>query len=268
MIRSLINGIPRDQISILDRSLQFGDGLFETLAVVENRVCLWNLHMQRLQAGCKRLGIVAPDARLLYQEAIQLVADQQQAALKIVITRGASERGYKPAAAVPPTRILSLFSWDGPCSDPLRISVSSRRLGHNPDLAGIKHLNRLEQVLARMECAEDIQEALMLDVQGQVIEGIMSNLFIHKGQQLFTPLLDHCGVEGVTRKAVMDKAKDKDVEVITGNFTLDEVLQSDALYLTNSLGGIRFISGISGYDWKPCASFHPVLAEAAASIFR
>lgn len=267
MIRSLVNGIPRDQVSILDRGLQFGDGLFETLAVVDNKVCLWDRHMRRLQAGCKRLGIPAPDVQLLHQEAMQLVADERQAALKIVITRGASERGYKPAAGTSVTRIFSLFSWDGPCSDPLRISVSTRRLGHNPDLAGIKHLNRLEQVLARAECAEDVQDALMLDMQGHVIEGIMSNLFLHKGQQIFTPLLDRCGVEGVVRKLVLDVAQNKDIEVVSGDFTLDDVLQSDALYLSNALGGIRFVSGISGYGWKPKTSFHPVLAEAAASVF-
>ncbi len=267
MIRSLVNGIPQDQVSILDRGLQFGDGLFETLAVVENRLCLWNLHMHRLQTGCKRLGIAAPDTRLLHQEATRIVADEQQAALKIIVTRGASQRGYKPAAGASPTRILSLFSWDGPCSDLLRISVSTRHLGHHPDLAGIKHLNRLEQVLARMECAEGIEEALMQDVQGRVIEGIMSNLFLHQGQQLLTPMLDQCGVEGVVRKLILDVAKDKDCEIITGDFTLDNVLQSDALYLTSALGGIRFVSEIAGHDWKPGASFHPLLAEAATGVF-
>jgi len=267
LIRSLVNGIPRDQVSILDRGLQFGDGLFETLAVVDNKVCLWGRHMRRLQAGCKRLGIPAPDASLLHQEAMQLVMDERQAALKITITRGASERGYKPAAGASPTRIFSLFSWDGPCSDPLRVSVSTRRLGHNPDLAGIKHLNRLEQVLARAECVENVQDALMLDMQGHVIEGIMSNLFLQKGQQIFTPLLDRCGVEGVVRKLVLDVAKNQDAEVVSGDFTLDDVFQSDALYLTNALGGIRFVSEISGHDWKPKTSFHPVLAEAATSVF-
>ncbi|WP_456417437.1 aminodeoxychorismate lyase [Thiolapillus sp.] len=267
MIRSLLNGIPRDQLSVLDRGLQFGDGLFETLAIVENNLCLWDQHMQRLQAGCARLGIAAPDCRLLRQEATRLVADQRQAALKIIITRGVSERGYKPATAASPTRILSLSSWDGPCSDPLRVSVSHRRLGWNPDLAGIKHLNRLEQVLARMDCAEDVQEALMLDMQDQVVEGIMSNLFFHKRQQLFTPSLDQCGVEGVVRKLVLAMAKDRDIEIITGRFTLDEVLQSDALYLTSALGGIRFVSEITGHDWKPKTSFHPFLAEVAERVF-
>ncbi len=267
MIRSLVNGIPRDQVSILDRGLQFGDGLFETLAVVDNKVCLWERHMRRLQAGCNRLGIPAPDLPLLHQEAMQLVMDERQAALKIVITRGASERGYKPAAGVSPARVFSLFSWDGPCFDPVRISVSNRRLGHNPDLAGIKHLNRLEQVLARAECEENVHDALMLDMQGHVIEGIMSNLFLQNGQQVFTPLLNRCGVEGVIRKLVLDVAKNQDTEIISGDFTLDDVLQSDALYLTNALGGIRFVSEISGYDWKPKTSFHPVLAEAATSVF-
>ena len=268
MIRSLVNGEPRDQVSILDRGLQFGDGLFETLAVTAGHPCLWEYHIQRLQAGCERLGITAPDACLLEQEARELLADQQRAVLKITVTRGISDRGYKPSPHPSPTRILALFDWDGPATHALKIAVSRRRLGNNPDLAGIKHLNRLEQVLARAECPADIDEALMLDHAGNVIEGMMSNLFFQKGRQLYTPSLQHCGVEGVVKALILDIASRRKVQIETGNYTLEDVLQADALYLTSSLAGVRHVSQIAGYDWRPqVAELHPVLADAGRQVF-
>ncbi len=267
MIRSFVNGAPGDQVSILDRGLQFGDGLFETIAVVDNKPCLWEYHVQRMQADCGRLGIAAPDAGLLEQEARTLIADEQVAVLKITVTRGASERGYKPATDVAPTRILALFPWNGPCSDPLKVSISSQRLGHQPGLAGIKHLNRLEQVLARVECPEDVDDALMLNQQGQVIEGIASNLLLQRDQQLFTPSLHGCGVEGVVKRLILEMAKDQGMAIRSGAFTLDEILRSEAMYLTSSLAGIRYVSRIKGHDWRPAAEFHPLLKQAAAQVF-
>ncbi len=267
MIRSLVNGQPRDQVSILDRGLQFGDGLFETVAVTNNRPCLWGYHVQRLQSGCDRLRIAFPNVRQLSQEAQQLIDRQQQAVLKITVTRGVSERGYKVPAESSPTRILSLFHWDGPSMDQMRIVVSHRRLGNNADLAGIKHLNRLEQVLARLECPEGTQEALMQNQRGYIIEGIMSNVFFQRGTQLFTPSLDRCGVAGVVRQLILDVAEGEGIAIKMGNFTLDDVLQSDALYLTSSLGGIRRVADVMGYDWRPGTVFHPLLAKAAKQVF-
>lgn len=267
MIRSLVNGKPRDQVSILDRGFQFGDGLFETVAVTNNRPCLWDYHVQRLKSGCDRLRIAFPDIRQLSQEAQQLIDRQPQAVLKVTLTRGVSERGYRFSAESSPTRILSLFHWDGPSTEQMCISVSRQHLGNNTDLAGIKHLNRLEQVLARSECPESAQEALMLDQRGYVIEGIMSNVFFQRGNQLYTPSLEHCGVAGVVRRLVLEVAEAEGMAVNAGDFTLDDVLQSDALYLTSSLGGIRGVSNIIGYDWQPEAVFHPMLAKAMEQVF-
>ena len=247
--------------------MQFGDGLFETIAVTNNRPCLWDYHVQRLQSGCDRLRIAVPDAGQLEQEVRQLIDRRQQAVLKITVTRGVSERGYQFPAESFPTRILSLFHWDGPPTDQMRIALSRHHLGNNAGLAGIKHLNRLEQVLARSDCPEGAQEALMLDRRGYVIEGIMSNIFFQRGAQLYTPSLDNCGVAGVTRRLVLEMAEADGMAVNTGDFTLDDVLQSDALYLTSSLGGIRYVASVMGYDWRPEAVFHPVLAKAAKQVF-
>ncbi len=268
MIRSLVNGEPRDQVSVLDRGLQFGDGLFETIAVTGGHPCLWDYHMQRLQSGCERLGITSPDVCLLKQEALELIADRSEAVLKITVTRGISERGYKPDPYESPTRILALFDWDGPDSDMLKIAVSPRHLGHNSDLAGIKHLNRLEQVLARAACPEDVDEALMLDHRGHVIEGMMSNLFCQEGQRLYTPSLQRCGVAGVVRALILEIAKEQGEHIEKGDFMLQDILQADALYLTSSLAGLRFVSRISGYDWHArTADVHPLLKEAARRVF-
>ncbi len=267
MIQSLVNGKPQHQVSILDRGLQFGDGVFETLAVVNHRPCLWQYHMQRLQLGCERLGIPCPEESLLLSESRQLLESTAQAVLKIIVTRGESKRGYKAASSTTPTRIISVNSWRKPDPSPVTVAVSQQRLGDNPYLAGIKHLNRLEQVMARQACPEEAYDALMLDQQNHLIEGIMHNVFIQKSQQLYTPILDHCGVAGVLRRTIMERAEALSMPVLESRLGMNDVLQGDALYLCNSLSGIRAVSAIIGHDWQPSKSRHPVIDQLTAEIF-
>ena len=267
MIASLVNGIPGDQVSILDRGLQFGDGLFETLAVTRNRPCLWDAHMARLASGCARLGISMPTADLLKQESRTLIGDHQQAVLKITLTRGCSERGYAPGDA-PVTRILSLFSWDGPAGQTLTINIASQRLGVNPELAGLKHLNRLEQVLARRKLPPGARESILLDINGQVVEGIAANLFLQQADRLKTPALDNCGVAGVVRQLVMDTATEMNMTVEETQVQVEDLLNADALYLSSSLLGLCAVSAILDQDWRPSAASHPVIDSARQRVFQ
>ncbi|WP_456374581.1 aminodeoxychorismate lyase [Thiolapillus sp.] len=268
MIASLVNGIPGDQVSILDRGLQFGDGLFETLAVVNNQSCLWDAHMARLAAGCSRLGMRMPDVNLLAEESRSLIGDHQQAVLKIILTRGCSTRGYAVPADTPETRILSLFSWDGPTSQTLKINIASTRLGLNPQLAGLKHLNRLEQVMARRELPSDCQESILLDAQGRVVEGIAANLFLQQEDQLKTPLLDACGVAGVARQLIMNTARAMNMPVEEMRLQPQDLLQADGLYLSSSLMGICSVSAIQGQNWQASRLSHPVMEAASKRIFQ
>ncbi len=266
MIASLVNGIPGDQASILDRGLQFGDGLFETLAIVEGQPCLWDSHIARLADGCHHLGIPMPDIGLLRNEARELIGAHRQAVLKIILTRGCSERGYAPADTTA-TRILSLYSWDGPADAPLRVAVSSRRLGLNPSLAGLKHLNRLEQVMARRELPPDAGEGVMLDIKDRLVEGIAANIFLRQDDRLLTPRLDECGVAGVVRRLIMDIGQDMDMPVEETRLYQQDLLNADALYYSSSLLGIRRVSAIIGQDWQPGLDAHPVLDTARRRVF-
>src|SRR5699024_7671205 len=164
----------------------YGDGLFETIAVRRENALLYNLHLKRLENSCRRLAIPAPDREVLGKEVLKLCQGVSRGVLKIMVTRSNGGRGYRPSPQSQATRILLLYTWPNypilfsEYGITLRICLTP--LGHNPFLAGMKHLNRLEQVLARSEWDDPmIPEGLMLDSQKQVIAGTMSNLFIVSG---------------------------------------------------------------------------------------
>ena len=251
----LINGQPADQISAQDRGLHYGDGLFETLAVKNGTPLLWDRHMQRLGLGCSRLGVEPPDPALLRAETEQLCAGVERAVLKIIITRGAGGRGYRPSPLSPPvspaTRIVARYPWpEWPqrlWEEGVRVRICQTPLGVNPSLAGIKHLNRLEQVLARSEWDDtDIPEGLMLDQTGSVIEATQSNLFIVKEGRLFTPDLSSSGVAGIMRACIIEIAAKLSIPCAVTRLTLADVHSAEEAFLCNSLIRIWPIREIAG----------------------
>jgi len=251
----LVNGKPVDCISSLDRGLLFGDGVFETLAVTGGEPHFWSRHLQRLAEGCRRLGLPLPEASLLRDEVAALLTGNDACVLKIIMTRGAGGRGYRTPGIAQPTRILQLHPWPElpqECAESgVRVRLCTLRLGSNPRLAGIKHLNRLEQVLARQEWDDpDIREGLLLDGNGCVIEGTMSNLFVVKGESLVTPDLARCGVAGVMRTVVMELAGSLGLDVSVGELQPADVEQADELFLTNSLIGVWPVSGLGKRTWR------------------
>ncbi|MFU8788043.1 MAG: aminodeoxychorismate lyase [Methylobacter sp.] len=241
----LINGESRTSIESADRGFQYGDGLFETIEVRNGQPVFFKRHLQRLNAGCHRLHIPVPDAQLLSLEAGELCSrmDSVRAVLKIIVTRGSGGRGYRQPDSIQPTRVLSLHPYpDYPqaySEQGIVVRFCSSRLGLNPGLAGIKHLNRLEQVMARIEWDDPaISEGLMLDINGHVIEGTMSNLFYAKNNRLYTAALTHAGVAGVMRGIIMQLAAEHEAPVIEHNFTPDELLSADEIVVCNSIIGI------------------------------
>jgi 4-amino-4-deoxychorismate lyase len=251
----LINGQPAEHISVLDRGFQYGDGLFETLHVVAGKPRRWQRHMARLAEGCRRLHIDMPDTALLLDEAESLCHGRADAVLKIIVTRGSGERGYAPPAQAKVTRVVSVSDRAAfPASyysDGVAVRVCATRLASNPALAGIKHLNRLEQVLARsewdsahsgIETDQQIAEGLMLDNKNNVIEGTMSNLFCvqagEHGPLLKTPLLDQCGVRGIARDCLLEAAAEAGMSTQETTLSLDDVHQSQEVFLSNSLIGV------------------------------
>jgi len=239
----LVNGLPSNVIPVTDRGFQYADGLFETIAVADGEPLLFDRHLERLARGCAKLGITMPARELFEAEAGRLCGGRERQVLKITLTRGSGGRGYRPDGAGPPTRVLAALPWpDYPemhRTQGTTLRLCRTRLGSNPDLAGLKHLARLEQVLARGEWTDDaVQEGLMLDEESQVIEGTMSNVFLIRGEALVTPRLDRCGVAGVMREAVIACAERMGVRCDERPVALDELCSADGLFVTNSLIGL------------------------------
>jgi len=258
----LVNGVPGNSISIRDRGLLYGDGVFRTLCAIKGKALHWPLHYLKLQHDCAALGIPCPDEALLCAELDQVLAQHQDGVVKLIVTRGEGARGYTPSAAVTPTRI-----WDfSPLPDyppewttqGIKARICSLRLPAQPRLAGIKHLNRLENVLAAAEWNNpEIAEGLLLDADGNVIEGTRSNLFMVSQGQLVVPDLSHCGVAGVQRERVMAWALQHGVTLQVRDVGLEEALHADELFLVNSVIGLWPIRELEQSRW----SHFPVAAQ-------
>lgn len=235
-----VNGSAKDSLAINDRGLAYGDGLFETIRLHDGRPLLLQRHLDRLQAGAQRLQI-ALDRSSLDADIAALRPDFPAAGiLKILVTRGSGGRGYRPAGDHEPTRILTLHplpDYGAPAPEAgIAVFVCRQRLALQPALAGMKHLNRLEQVLASLEWpGDDFREGLMLDTDGNVIEGTRSNLFWSEGGRLLTPSLARCGVAGILRGYLLDTLPD--VEVVEES-PLTRILRAEQLFVCNSVFGI------------------------------
>lgn len=243
----IINGLPGDSISANDRGLMYGDGVFRTLLIRQDKPFLWLQHYAKLQHDCAGIGIKCPPIQLLENDLQQLQNDRLEqtsvAVLKIIISRGLSTRGYAAAANPQITRILSInpapeypatFSSQG-----IKVHICNLRLGHQPRLAGIKHLNRLENVLAATEWNNaDIAEGILLDEDEHIIEGTRSNLFLVRNGNLYTPDLSKCGVAGLQRERVIDYARQHKIVCKITELTMDDLLAADEIFMVNSVIGL------------------------------
>lgn len=239
----LVNGLESEQIPVSDRGFQYGDGLFETLSVENGAPEFLSRHLERLRQACERLMIAYPGTDVLNQEAFRLCEGVKSAVLKIIVTRGAGGRGYRIPEQALSTRVLSIHPRPDCPADfqtkGIRTILCRNRLGINSALAGLKHLNRLEQVLARSEWdSPGIQEGFMLDSDENVIEGTMSNLFLVRNGTLQTPDLSRCGVAGIIRGLVFEIADANRIPVRIKRITLDDLEVADEIFVTNSVIGV------------------------------
>ncbi|MFC5437603.1 aminodeoxychorismate lyase [Rhodanobacter umsongensis] len=237
--RMLIDGVAADHVSAQDRGFAYGDGLFESIRLVGTAAPLWSRHMQRLTESCKRLWIPVPDTDQLGREVLAVTRDMPQAVVRVTVTRGIGERGYALPAASQPTRVVAAFPPPQASGDiyahGVRMRVCDIRLAEQPLLAGMKHLNRLEQVLARAEWNDPaIAEGVLCDSHGRVISATMANLFAVVGGALLTPALDRCGVAGVARAEVLAACPWTRV----GELTLDALRDASEVFLSSSVRGI------------------------------
>jgi 4-amino-4-deoxychorismate lyase len=239
----LVNGQSETQLTVSDRGLQYGDGLFETIAYRNRHLELSKGHFTRLQLGCERLGIPFTDFSLLRDEIDTAVQNVDgDAVIKVIITRGSGGRGYKADSQAQPTRIISVHPIpDYPENRQNGITVirCQHPVSLNSVLAGIKHLNRLDQVIARNEWDDtDIAEGLMFTEQGELIEGTMSNVFLIKDNQLITPSLAQAGIQGVMRTLIIAICHDIGVHVSETTLTEADFLNAEGAFVCNSLIGI------------------------------
>jgi 4-amino-4-deoxychorismate lyase len=254
--RILINGqAPLDEARALqagERGFHYGDGVFETALVRDARVRFLDDHLSRLTRGCKSLGIQVPRRAALQADIERLSAHCAAGVLKIIVSRGTGTRGYRPDThAHEPTRFVAMYP--APPSmprRPIRLRWCETRLGRNARLAGIKHLNRLEQVLAQSEWRDDrIGEGLMLDTEGELVGGTASNVFLLRDGVLATPDLRFCGVQGVMRAQVLRAAVELGITVVEEPLWPHDLECASEVFVTNAVRGIRAACELGSLRW-------------------
>jgi 4-amino-4-deoxychorismate lyase len=250
-MRILVNGREASQVDPRDRGLHYGDGLFETMAVLAGRPRFLDWHFERLALGAERLGLPLPDLQQL-QDEIAAACPEPRGVVKIIVTRGVGPRGYRPPTRQEPTRIVVAAPWpDLPAAawtEGVRLGWCRTRYGRNPALAGLKHLNRLEQVLARAEWDDGrMDEGLMQDDLGQVISATQANLFARIDGQWTTPSVEQCGVAGVMRRAFRHWSSEMGDAVVERAVLAQELVRASHLILTNALIGAWPVRELAGH---------------------
>lgn len=248
-----------------DRGLAYGDGLFETMRAHDGRLPWWDAHWARLAHGAKRLRLPLPDRGQVAREANTLLSEASAdpgGVLKLVVTRGSGGRGYMPPADSAPMWILSRHRLPPPPrTGGLHLRWCETRLALQPVLAGLKHCNRLEQVLARGEWSDPgIDEGLVRDMDGNVVSATAANLFVLRNGRWHTPPIDRCGVAGVCRSWLLPVSAA--VETRLGD---DEVVTADAVVLCNAVRGILPVARLGAREWKPHPEVRALRQRLAAA---
>ncbi len=251
----LVNGSAQALLSPADRGLSYGDGVFRTMLMRDARVRNWGRQYQKLAADCARLGMDCPASSLFEQDLAQVSAFLATGVVKIIVTRGTGDRGYAPTTGASPSRIVVTSALPSYPPQYASAGIVARwcelRLARQARLAGVKHLNRLEQVMARSEWRDpDIAEGLLQDEAGHVISGTMSNLFAIRERQLCTPDLTYCGVAGVTRDRVMNFAGKLGLQLAVAPLSQEDVLGADELLLCNSVIGVWQVRELAEKRWQ------------------
>jgi len=248
----IINGLPGELVNANDRGLLYGDGVFRTMLVRNGLIPHWHQHYNKLQHDCSALALDCPPIKNLADELSLLTHSHPEGVAKIIITRGTGTRGYAPSVQYQATRILSISPFPNyPASfssSGVKVHICNTRLGLQPRLAGVKHLNRLENVLAAAEWSDaHFSEGLLLDETGHVIEATRSNLFMVKNNSLFTPDLSRCGVAGLQRDRVIDMARRHGMKCKITTLQLENLLDADEVFLVNNVIGLWPVREMTGY---------------------
>ncbi len=241
-----------------DRGLHYGDGLFETIRFAAGFAPFWPWHMERLRTGCGRLLLPLPDLDALAETARATAAQHAHAVLKIVLTAGSGPRGYARPSPLLPRLIVQAQAFAPQPSTDLALRWCVTRCAVQPRLAGIKHLNRIENVLARSEWAQEVDEGLMLDSRGRVVGATAANLFVRSGDCWLTPAVDRCGIAGIGRRWLMGK-----LQAEVGELTRKHVHDSQECVLINAIRGPRAAVSLGTKTWSVSARMRALQADWA-----
>jgi 4-amino-4-deoxychorismate lyase len=264
----LVNGVrPPDLAHALgadDRGIQYGDGLFETALLKDGKVRFLEAHLIRLYASCERLRITAPERVDLLADIATVTQQLRNGVLKITVTRGAGGRGYRPAPTLKTTRMVAVYAYE---EQDAAAGITTRwcttPLARNRQLAGMKHLNRLEQVLAQSEWNDaQIGEGLMLDTEGELVCATASNVFLVREGGLVTPDLRFCGVRGVMRAQVLQAAAQLHLPVSEEPLWPHDLEAASEVFVTNAVRGIRSVVALESVRWET----GPIAQRLAAAI--
>jgi 4-amino-4-deoxychorismate lyase len=249
-----IDGVAGTALPIDDRGLQYGDGLFETILVRSGHPRFLEAHLVRLTLGLARLGIPFQAIEALREDIARAAAQAPPLAIiKVIVTRGSFvRRGYAPDDDARPRRIVTLWPtvFAASLASGVALGIAHSRAATSSALAGLKHLNRLENVLAAAEIAAGEFDVIMVDLMHRVISGSSCNLFVVNAGRLATPHVDTAGVAGVMRGIVLREAPRLRIGCELRDLTLEDVTSADEVFVTNARVGVVPVSRVGEHPTR------------------
>ena len=267
-----VDGEPTASLPVPDRGLDFGDGLFETLLLQRGQPLFLDYHMQRLQRGLEVLAF--PDcvqsAREQLLSACDHFTEEPWAVLRLTLTRGAGPRGYASPEHVVPRVIITSAALQqnrSELSDPVTLGWSDIAWSIQPLLAGIKHLNRLEQVLAANQARSlGVDDVVMLDANGLVCSLSAANIFLVTNGRLQTPALNQAGIAGTRRRLVIEQlAPALGIEVLQQEVHAQQLTEAQELFCCNAIRGLQPVGQLGERHWQAhpvCTALHTQYMQA------
>lgn len=267
-----VDGERSTSLPLPDRGLDFGDGLFETLIIKRGVPQFLQLHLDRLSAGLQVLAF--PDclerADNCLTRAARELQQHQWCALRLTVTRGSGPRGYAAPDNATPRIIVTAapLSQDRQqVAAPISLGWADMHWSSQPLLAGIKHLNRLEQVLVANQLRQvEADELVVLDQQGNVCSVSAANLFLVESNKLFTPALETCGIAGTRRRLVVEQfAPALGVSVEEAHISPDRLRQAAEVFVCNSIRGLQPVARLDQRHWREhpvCTALHEQYQDA------
>lgn len=250
-VNGRLKPLPEARISVADRGVLYGDGIYETIRVRNGRCVRLDHHLDRLRRGLRTLHLGEAAAAMDFESAISALLEANQmrdARVRLTVTRGESAgAGKLVQECTEPTVIVTTHPLPEPPRQPVNLITSSFRRDETSPLCGVKSLNCLPSVLARFEAAEQgADDAIMLNTRGLVAEATTSNLFIVAGNRLLTPSLDQGALPGTTRHALIGLAPTLGLQVVEKGLSVREVMEADEVFLTSAIQLVRQIGRVDG----------------------